>query len=54
MSDVDTKTREIKGLIEACKHFDLKTATIVTYDSEDEIIEDSIKIEIIPFYKWSK
>jgi len=25
----------------------------VTYDSEDEIIEDDIKIEMIPFYKWS-
>jgi len=53
MSDMDTKTREVKGLVEACKHFDLKTALIVTYDSEDEIIEDGIKIEILPFYKWS-
>jgi len=53
ISDSDTKTREIKGLVEACRNFDLKTALIVTYDSEDEIIEDDIKIEIIPFYKWS-
>ena len=52
MSDLETRAREVKGLIEACKNFDLKTALIVTYDSEDEIIEDGIEIKIVPFYKW--
>ena len=53
MSDENTKNREIKGLIEACKNFDLKSGTIITFDSEDELIENGIKIKIIPFYKWS-
>lgn len=53
MSDENTKKREIKGLIEACKNFDLKSGTIITFDSEDELIENGIKIKIIPFYKWS-
>ena len=53
MSDENTKSREIKGLIEACKNFDLKSGTIITFDSEDELIENRIKIKIIPFYKWS-
>ena len=53
MSDENTKSREIKGLIEACKNFDLKSGTIITFDSEDELIENGIKIKIIPFYKWS-
>lgn len=52
MSDVDTKEREIKGLLEACQNFDLRVATIVTYDSEDEFEVDGIKINLIPFYKW--
>lgn len=52
MSDADTKDREIKGLVEACKNFDLTTSIIVTYDSEDEIEKDSVKISLIPFYKW--
>lgn len=52
MSDENTKSREIKGLIEACKNFDLKSGTIITFDSEDELIENGIKIKIIPFYKW--
>ncbi|MFY9088399.1 ATP-binding protein [Arcobacter aquimarinus] len=53
MSDENTKSREIKGLIEACKNFDLKSGTIITFDNEDELIENGIKIKIIPFYKWS-
>lgn len=53
MSDENTKSKEIKGLIEACKNFDLKSGTIITFDSEDELIENGIKIKIIPFYKWS-
>lgn len=53
MSDENTKDREIKGLIEACRNFDLKSGTIITFDSEDELIENGIKIKIIPFYKWS-
>ena len=52
MSDEDTKNREIKGLLNACKNFNLKRGTIVTYDNEDEMIEENIKIELIPFYKW--
>ena len=53
MSDENTKSKEIKGLIEACKNFDLKSGIIITFDSEDELIENGIKIKIIPFYKWS-
>lgn len=53
MSDVDTKEREIKGLLEACQNFDLRVATIVTYDSEDEFEVEGVKINLIPFYKWA-
>jgi uncharacterized protein len=53
MSDENTKNREIKGLIEACKNFNLNNGIIITFDSEDEIIENDIKIKIIPFYKYS-
>ncbi|MGE3593773.1 MAG: ATP-binding protein, partial [Arcobacter sp.] len=43
MSDENTKSREIKGLIEACRNFDLKSGTIITFDSEDELIKNDIK-----------
>jgi len=53
MSDENTKRRKIKGLISACKNFNLTNGVIITYDLEDEIIQDNIKIELIPFYKWA-
>ncbi len=52
MSDEDTKEREIKGLVNACKNFKLNSGVIITYDTEDEIIENNIKILLTPFYKW--
>ena len=53
MSDEDTRTREIKGLVNACKNFKLGNGVIITYDTEDEIIEDNISITLVPFYKFS-
>jgi len=52
ISNIDTRKREIKGLLNACKNFNLNNGIIITYDSEDEYIEDNVKIQIIPFYKW--
>jgi hypothetical protein len=52
MSNEDTKNREIKGLLTACKEFNLNSGTIITFDSEDEFIQDAIEIKLIPFYKW--
>jgi predicted AAA+ superfamily ATPase len=52
MSSEETKTREIKGLINTCKNFGLKTGTIVTYDTEDEVTQEGIQIKLIPFYRW--
>jgi predicted AAA+ superfamily ATPase len=53
MSDIDTRKREIKGLLNACKNFNLDTGVIITYDSEDEYMQDGITINEIPFYKWA-
>jgi len=51
MSEDETKTREIKGLVEACKKFNLPSGTIISYDSEESFFQDGIQIEVIPFYK---
>ena len=53
MSDDNTKNREIKGLLSACKNFNLNSGIIITYDTEDEITQDSITIKLVPFYKWA-
>lgn len=48
----DNKNREIKGLIEAMKKLKLKEGTILTFDQEDNIRIDKIKIKVIPVWKW--
>ncbi len=52
MSDEEASKREIKGLLSACKKLNLSNGYIITYDREDEIIEDEISITLTPFYKW--
>jgi len=52
MSDKETSKREMKGLLSACKKLNLTRGQIITYESEDEIIEDGVNITLIPFYKW--
>lgn len=44
--------REIGGVIEASKAFELKTGTILTQHREDEIIKDGITVRLIPVWKW--
>ena len=53
MSHAETAKREIKGLLTACKKLNLFHGYIITYEREDEIIEDGITITFIPFYKWA-
>jgi len=48
----ENKKREIKGLIEAMKHFKIKKGLILTYNQEQEIKENKYKIQVIPVWKW--
>lgn len=48
----ETKNREVNGLMNACKKFDLNEGFIITYDNEDELLFNNINIHLIPFYKW--
>jgi predicted AAA+ superfamily ATPase len=47
-----TSEREIKGLVEAMKYLGLNHGTIITYDDENEIIQNDLKITVIPCWKW--
>ncbi len=48
----DNKNREINGLIEAMKKFNLNKGTILTFNQEDELFIDGKKILIKPVWKW--
>ncbi len=47
MSDVNTRKREIRALLKACRQFNLKTGTIITWDADDEITVDGILIRMV-------
>jgi|SRR3989344_200461 len=48
----DSKDREIKGLIDALKKFNLKDGAILTYNQEDNLEIENKKIKLIPVWKW--
>ena len=52
INDTDTKKREEKSLIHACKEFELKRGLILTMYDEQKYILDGIDIEIMPVYKY--
>lgn len=52
LSKEDTKEREVKALIGLNKLHPLKKAEIVTFDEEDVIDVDELRIDVIPVWKW--
>lgn len=48
----ENKDREINGLFEAIKKFNLNNGIILTYDQEQEIIKEKKKITVKPIWKW--
>ncbi len=52
LADTATRQREVAALIALNKFYPLKTAIIVTYDEEETIEEEGIRIEVVPVWKW--
>ncbi len=52
IEDNDTKQRELKGLIEACKYLNVNKGTIITFDNEDKFSYKNTDVSVIPFYKY--
>src|SRR3989339_310161 len=52
LSDDKTYQREVKGLLDACKFFDLNEGTIVSMDEERELKIGNVSINIVPAYKF--
>lgn len=48
----NNKERELNGLLEACKQLKSDKGVILTYDYEDELKLEGIKIDISPVWKW--
>jgi predicted AAA+ superfamily ATPase len=52
MKEHGTRQRELKGLLAACKRFELSKGIIVTGDEEETLLEDGVQIEVIPAFKF--
>ena len=50
--DNQTREREIKGLKQACIKFGLHEGTILTFDHEEQMRQEGIKILIEPAWKY--
>lgn len=48
----DNTNREISGLLEALKKFNMKEGVILTYNQEDNFLVEGKKITVIPVWKW--
>lgn len=52
IQDEETRKREVNALIALNKLHPLKSANIITYDDEETIETDGLRIEVIPLWKW--
>jgi len=52
LSDPSTRKREIEGLKSAMNKFNLDKGIIITFDTEETIIEDNKKIHVVPYWRW--
>jgi uncharacterized protein len=52
IKEVETYEREIKGLQQAMKEFDISESYIITYNEEETITSDYGTIHIIPAWLW--
>ena len=50
----DNKGRELTGLTEALNKFDLKEGAILTFNQEDELVQNGKKIKVVPLWKWKR
>ncbi|MDI6736277.1 MAG: ATP-binding protein [bacterium] len=48
----ENRKREIAGLVIGCKWLDIQEGILLTYDQEEEIETEGIKIKILPAWKW--
>jgi predicted AAA+ superfamily ATPase len=52
IKEPDTRQREIRGLLAACKRFGLPEGIIITDDEEESLLEDGVQIEVVPAFKF--
>jgi predicted AAA+ superfamily ATPase len=52
LGQAETRSREINGLLEAMKQYQLLTGTIITEDEEETININQLTIQVVPAWRW--
>jgi uncharacterized protein len=52
LKDVGTRKREIEGILEAMREFNLQKGTILTYDESESIAVEGGTIDVAPVWQW--
>ena len=52
LADPDTREREIRGLIAACKRFGLSNGLIISREDNEEFQREGITVTVVPAYKY--
>ena len=52
IADAATRKREIDAIKKTARFLQSKTVQIVTYNEEEVIEEDGIRVEVVPIFKW--
>ncbi len=52
LSNEETKKRELEGLIEAMKTYNLKEGLILTENEQETLHIENFQITVLPIWKW--
>lgn len=52
IENTDTRNREIRGIVTASKTTGCIECLIVTFEEEEELLCEGVKIEVVPLWKW--
>lgn len=52
LNDVETRKREIDGLLDALHNYELSEGLILTEDEEDSFVVNGKKVVVMPVWKW--
>jgi len=50
--DNNTREREVRGIVEAMKSYNLKKSLILTFKEKETIFTEGFTIDVIPVYQW--
>ena len=50
--DREQYRREIQSLIKASKELSIRELLVITWDQEETLVEDGLKIQVLPLWKW--